>query len=310
MKLEGNVAVFEQDDMCKERLIVPPAAKKVRFTLYDIPSAGKSFSKIREIDFGNAEEIEILDKDVLGNVIDCSICRAAEKIEHIFGQKLKKVPAGAFISCKMLKTVILPEVDEIGDDAFNWDDKLEMITVPKIKRIGARAFANCNRLSRFKFPKELQQIGMSAFFNSGIRNIEILGDTIVADRAFSQCNELEKANLKDAENISECAFEGCSHLHYIKLEKNSSIRGRVFSAAYDYCLDISGDKHFYVSKLGKYYEYCQKIIQDDIGAAYILKDGRCLIWMVNAIVYKGEDTNKILFDDALIAIKTMNASVS
>lgn len=308
MKLEGNIAMFEPDDMEVERLIVPPEVRIVRFAIYDIPNAGTVFSKIREIDFGNAEELEILDKDVFDNVITASIWRIAEKVEHIFGQKLKKVPAGAFISCKMLKTVILPEVDEIGDDAFNWDDKLEMITVPKIKRIGARAFANCNSLSRFKFPKELQQIGMSAFFNSGIRNIEILGDTIVAHRAFCQCDELEKANLKDAENISECAFEGCSHLHYIKLEKNSSIRGRVFSAAYDYCLDISGDKHFYVSKLGKYYEYYQKIIRDGIGAVYILKDGRCLMWLVNAIIYKGGETNEILFNDVSTAIEAMKTS--
>lgn len=309
MKLEGNVAIFEQDDMSKECLIVPPAAKKVRFTLYDIPNAGKSFSKIREIDFGDAEEFEVLDKNVLGDVIDVSICKAAEKLEHIFGQKLKKVNTMAFLSCKMLKTVILPEVDEIGNDAFNWDDKLEMITVPKIRRIGERAFANCNRLSKFKFPQELQNVGTSAFFNSGISTVEILGDTIVGDRAFCECGGLKEVILKDVVNVSECAFEGCSHLHYIKAEKNSSNEKHVFSAAYDdYCLDISGDKHFYVNKFGKYYEYYQKIVQDGIGTVYILKDGRCLMWLVNAIIYKGEETNKILFNDVSTALEAMKTS--
>jgi len=106
--------------------------------------------------------------------------------------------------------VVEPGVTSIGDNAFNWYYRnLTNINLPKgLTSIGEYAFQGCDMLKSIGLPDELVNIGVRAFYDSGIETINLPeGLTSIGEEAFSRCYGLRYISLPDSlKTIEEGTF--------------------------------------------------------------------------------------------------------
>ena len=62
--------------------------------------------------------------------------------------------------------------------------------VYEVTSIGSRAFSGCSSLTAITIPKGVTYIGGSAFLNSGITYLTILGKPTIDEQAFDSCKNL------------------------------------------------------------------------------------------------------------------------
>lgn len=116
-----------------------------------------------------------------------------------------------------LKCLILhDQVEEIGDNAFDWCSHLKSVTFPKgLLRIGRGGFFGCDELEKLRFPDGLQQIGQSAFSCcDNLREVALPESvTSIGDSAFSNCKSLKRFVVPDSvKELGSEAFKKCYHL--------------------------------------------------------------------------------------------------
>lgn len=93
------------------------------------------------------------------------------------------IDESAFEDCENLKEVIIEE-----------DSKLQGIET--------EAFYNCEKLKRINFPDGLKYIGMRAFRNTGLQNVEFPAALMtISAGAFCECKRLEA--VKFGEGLEE-----------------------------------------------------------------------------------------------------------
>ena len=123
-------------------------------------------------------------------------CEKAPKdtTEVIFHPSVRIIKIGAFMSCKSLVRITIPDyVTEIRDDAFYYCDSLKSLQLPRnLQRIGDGAFEGCTSLEAVCLPPTVTHIG---------------------DQAFHGCNSLRFFYLPQAiEHLGDGVFWGCDRL--------------------------------------------------------------------------------------------------
>ena len=164
-------------------------------------------------------------------------------------ESVTKIGTGAFSNVNGLKTIIIPgTVKTIGDYAFANNQTLEKVVIEDgVGSIGVRAFANCRNLTDVTLPDSIKTIQSQAFMTcSNIKNIEIpadiekideyvfsqsgltdltfRGDKIksIGKEAFFGTKISELKITKNVENIDKTAFDHCTELANIQIEKENS----------------------------------------------------------------------------------------
>lgn len=156
-----------------------------------------------------------------------------------FPRTLKAIYSGAFSECGKLEQAALPDaLRYIGPGAFQDCISLAEVTFgSSLKNIQADAFRGCKSLNRLAFPSAVMEIGEHAFADTGIERIVLpdsletlpkgcfshceklqevtagKGTSVVSDRAFNGCTELEKLDFRPAKvlyHIHDLAFLDCS----------------------------------------------------------------------------------------------------
>ncbi len=135
------------------------------------------------------------------------------------------LPRGTFYNCKNLTELTLPELTEIGAEAFYNNYKLSLNEeLCNLNAIGAnltviddRAFGGCASLQNWTFTSKLNSLGEGVFENC--RNLsEIVFEegfavNCIKNRMFYGCTALENVNLPEVvTHLGDCAFEGCESL--------------------------------------------------------------------------------------------------
>lgn len=167
------------------------------------------------------------------------------------------IPSGLFSGCKNLKNIIIGEgITAIGDSAFA-GTAVENIVLPStLTMIDSKAFEECKELkeiilndglktisgfafyltknlSKISIPDSVKYIGSECFAYSGIENAKLPENnnyTAVSWKAFTGCKKLKSVKLPDSINaISGYAFNGCTSLQYINLEKIDRIESLAFA---------------------------------------------------------------------------------
>jgi hypothetical protein len=82
------------------------------------------------------------------------------------GERVVAIAAEAFLDCRELMSVVLPEgIEQIGKSAFSGCEQLATINLPdSLRRIGGRAFEGCKALREIRLSAKVVFIGELAFY--------------------------------------------------------------------------------------------------------------------------------------------------
>ena len=201
--------------------------------------------------------------------------------------------------------VISNNVTSIGDSAFRSCTSLIGVTIPdSVTSIGASAFGYCTSLTSVTIPDSVTSIGASAFYDTAYYNDEsnwdkdVLylsnclidtndnfklttdytikdGTRIIADSAFSNCDNLISVTIPDSvTSIGDSAFENCTNLASITIGNGVTSIGRwaFYNTAY-----YNDESNWNTGVL--YISDCLIDTNDDFDSTtdYIIKDGTRII---------------------------------
>ena len=218
-------------------------------------NAGSLSAKIGSIAFAGTavKHLEIKNVAKLGE----GAYQGCTHLESVTINGKGTIPSGLFLGCKNLKNITIGEgITTIGDSAFA-ETAVENIVLPStLTMIASKAFKECKELkeiilndglktildlafyltknlSKISIPDSVKYIGSKCFAYSGIENVKLPENndyTEVSWKAFTGCKKLKSVKLPDSINaISDYAFNGCTSLQHINLEKIDRIGSSAFA---------------------------------------------------------------------------------
>ena len=175
---------------------------------------------------GNPDRVEVKD----GVRIVCQeACMGLESLkEVVLPASVTKLGSRAFKDCINLVKVTMPGVEIIHSDCFSSCESLKDVVLPDtLCEIRERGFWRCKALEQINIPRHLKTIGLLAFNNSGLKNLNIeISDgyeCCIYEFGFYHCMQLESVRLNGNVTIAGLmAFGACSSLKTITL-KNTKI---------------------------------------------------------------------------------------
>lgn len=143
-------------------------------------------------------------------------------IESVVISGAVDVPRDMFGKCTGLKKVTLKNgVRSIGEDAFRDCSSLESVIFENtvLEKISDGAFSGCSALSSIALPDSVTEIEKYAFFETGLRNIQLPEKlTLIGAYAFCNCKNLEQVQLpSQLKELGNGAFSSCENLAQIQL---------------------------------------------------------------------------------------------
>lgn len=143
-------------------------------------------------------------------------------IESVVISGAVDVPRDMFGKCSGLKKVTLKNgVRSIGEDAFRDCSSLESVIFENtvLEKISDGAFWGCSALSSIALPDSVTEIERNAFFETGLRNIQLPEKlTLIGGGAFCNCKNLKQVQLPpQLKELGEGAFFNCENLAQIQL---------------------------------------------------------------------------------------------
>lgn len=143
-------------------------------------------------------------------------------IESVVISGAVDVPRDMFGKCSGLKKVTLKNgVRSIGEDAFRDCSSLESVIFENtvLEKISDGAFWGCSALSSIALPDSVTEIERNAFFETGLRNIQLPEKlTLIGGGAFCNCKNLKQVQLpSQLKELGNGAFSSCENLAQIQL---------------------------------------------------------------------------------------------
>lgn len=217
--------------------------------------AGSLSAKIGSIAFAGTAVKHLEIKNV--SKLEEGVYQCCPHLESVTINGKGAIPSVSFLGCKNLKNITISEgITTIGDSAFA-GTAVENIVLPStLTMIDSKAFEECKKLkeiilndglktisgfafyltknlSKISIPDSVKYIGSECFAYSGIENAKLPENndyTAVSWKAFTGCKKLKSVKLPDSINaISGYAFNGCTSLQYINLEKIDRIDSLAFA---------------------------------------------------------------------------------
>lgn len=108
-------------------------------------------------------------------------------------------------------------VSDIGNNAFEDCENLKFADLSNVNYICDSAFENCTALSDVVFGDCLSEIGMAAFRNTALTEVNIGGeDTYIDEGAFQNCPNLKRVNFNDGVGyLGDYLFTDCPSLERV-----------------------------------------------------------------------------------------------
>lgn len=145
-----------------------------------------------------------------------------DNIENIVISGAVDVPRYMFEKCTGLKEVILKNgILSVGEYVFKGCSSLESVIFENValKKISVDMFSGCSALSSIALPDSVTEIEKYAFFETGLRNIQLPEKlTLIGAYAFCNCKNLEQIQLpSQLKELGNGAFSSCENLEQIQL---------------------------------------------------------------------------------------------
>ena len=201
-----------------------------------LEKAGIDFSRVNKIVIGNGitgfdrwgmwnlkkyiKELEIHGNAGMNMPEQCFY--DVPNIESVVISGAVDVPRDMFGKCAGLKKVTLKNgVQSIGERAFEKCSSLESVIFENtvLEKISDGAFSGCSALSSIALPDSVTEIEKYAFFETGLRNIQLPEKlTLIGAYAFCNCKNLEQVQLpSQLKELGNGAFSSCENLTQIQL---------------------------------------------------------------------------------------------
>jgi len=131
----------------------------------------------------------------------------------------------------------------------------KLIVEDGVTSIGSWAFFEFENLKSVTIPDSVEQINDRAFVKCGISEISCHAE-IIGDCAFSDCSNLTKIKLEQAENVGDNAFGGCKSLTEVKMDKVVKIKDCAFS----FCENLKRASFIGVKEIGEeVFNWCSSL---------------------------------------------------
>ena len=160
--VQAQITTITVDSVGKLSTLLPDS---IRFTYEELKVCGPlNTSDIKTLQLMANRTKPRQEGHRLLRVLDLSEVTLPEG-KGLFKSKAGVLPVSAFMGCKSLERVVLPESStEISRSCFSGCSSLKEIVVPKgITAIGDYAFANCAALQEITIPETIDKIGSHAF---------------------------------------------------------------------------------------------------------------------------------------------------
>ncbi len=173
-------------------------------------------------------ESGIVSVDILGagSTVGVAAFFACTKLTSFdFADLSGKISDFAFYGCAALKSVIAPEITEIGEASFADCFSLATFSAAKLETVGAYAFSPYSEESQsgaaikvFDAPN-LKTVGEYAFYACFyLESIDLSGVSEIGSTAFALCSSLKEVTLsKELTEFAELVFYGCTALELTDL---------------------------------------------------------------------------------------------
>ena len=151
-----------------------------------------------------------------------------EKDEHILSSlvlpaSVKIIEEGAFANNLVLSSVDLSKCDklvEIGTRAFSGCrsiNSFDLTSCTSLEVIGEKAFAGCKSLTSLNFPASVNTIGIQAFMNTGLAEIDLSMIKLKKfdPQIFKSCPQLESVILANCDKIKDITKESFPELENV-----------------------------------------------------------------------------------------------
>lgn len=217
-------------------VVIPEMIGKAKVTAVAAGAFHPDAGRLTEVQRANRRKIQSITYP--GSIREIPSFAAHPDVSEVYlGNGVERISDSAFLYCRKLKTIDLPDsVASIGKKAFSGSG-LESITIPDsvhtleagafeectalssvtlpdmLENIPANAFKLCKALTDLRFPSSLITIGSLAFSDSGLRSIS-LPDTleVINTSAFSGCADLVGVSIPEGVKINAMAFHNCTKL--------------------------------------------------------------------------------------------------
>ena len=209
----------------------------------------------------------------------------------VIGKGITSISNNAFFGCCCLKTVEMPDVKNIGDNAFfkcrvetvdlpNVEvlrsaafrecDSLQTVNLPKVKEIWDYAFGSCKNLKTVKIP-QIETILKGTFSGcSALEAVELPLVKKIGEYAFVNCENLKTAKIPQVESIGKDAFYGCKSLKAIDFPEVEAIGEEAFC----YCENLKMVKIPQVKTIGKNaFKRCSTLEKVELSKAKTIGEG-------------------------------------
>ena len=199
-------------------------------------------------DFDDESPVYSLEYYIIGSDTD----------EFTVPENVSEIGNYAFYNCKQLKKVNLTSYVEIyaysfayctfesfdfskvyyiGNNAFEGCENIKSADLRNAYYISDSAFENCTALSEVVFGDGISYIGMAAFRNTALTEVNVGGDyTVVDEGAFQNCPDLRRVNFNDGVySLGEYLFTGCPSLERVYIAESVE---EIYENALAECEDI------------------------------------------------------------------------